>query len=227
MNTDAWEKENYIQLRSIQQYYYCPKRWGLINVNRDWQENAFVAIGDVLHERVDDNELVTVTKSKITERAVAVFNRKYCLTGKIDALELTPHPKGTYIKKYEGYFDIAVVEYKKARSKSITSYAIDDALQVYGQKLCIDEMLCCDSKMFLYYFNVKKRVQVTANNELKQLFFAIHSEICQSIEKDEIPQKREDQHCGGCSFLDICLPKVYKAKGEIKKIIMEQNEKIT
>ena len=223
----GFDEKEYIKLRGLQQYSYCPKRWGLININCDWQDNALIAMGDILHGRVNDEKIVTVSKSKITERAVVVQSEKYSLTGKIDALELTRSPKGAFIQKYQDKFEVAVVEYKKAKPKNAELYAMDDAVQVYGQKLCIDEMLGCDAKMFLYYFDVKKRVQVENNDVLKTTFFDVYKKISDALKTDSIPDKQEGRRCDGCSFKDICLPHSYDYDKRIEKVILEENEKIT
>ena len=43
-----------IRLRSIQHYMYCPRRYALMALNRDWNENAFVVRANLLHEHVHD-----------------------------------------------------------------------------------------------------------------------------------------------------------------------------
>ena len=35
-------KTQEIAIRSIQHYMYCPHRWGLMEIDRAWAENAFV-----------------------------------------------------------------------------------------------------------------------------------------------------------------------------------------
>ena len=58
MNEDA------IQIRSIQHYLYCPRRFALLEIDRDWQENAFVAKADLLHEHVHDGSHSVFRPSK-------------------------------------------------------------------------------------------------------------------------------------------------------------------
>ena len=42
---------NDISIRSLQHYLYCPHRWGLIEIDRAWVENYFVARGNIVHGR--------------------------------------------------------------------------------------------------------------------------------------------------------------------------------
>ena len=39
-----------ITLRSIQHYMYCPRRYALLELNRDWSENVFVVKANLLHD---------------------------------------------------------------------------------------------------------------------------------------------------------------------------------
>ncbi|HPG92011.1 MAG TPA: CRISPR-associated protein Cas4 [Clostridia bacterium] len=227
MSKSKSDNQDYIQLRNFQHYLYCPKRWGLMNINCDWQSNAFVAFGDLIHTRVDNEKLVTVTQNKITERAVVVYNDFYKLIGKIDALELTRSQQGVFVPKYNDKFHFAIVEYKKAKPKNANDYAMDDAVQMYGQKLCVDEIFGCGAKMYLYYCDIKKRVMVKADEILKDTFFKVYDDIIYALNNNVIPQKESDQHCGGCSLADVCLPKCYAKDKSIKKMILEENEKIT
>ena len=58
-----------ITLRSIQHYMYCPRRYALLELNRDWSENAFVVKAILLHDgshRFSDSK-------KIVRSDVAVF----------------------------------------------------------------------------------------------------------------------------------------------------------
>lgn len=39
-----------INIRDIQHYMYCPRRYALLEINRDWSENAYVIKANILHE---------------------------------------------------------------------------------------------------------------------------------------------------------------------------------
>ena len=46
-----------INIRDIQHYMYCPRRFALLEVNDDWAENAFVVKANLLHENVHSGEI--------------------------------------------------------------------------------------------------------------------------------------------------------------------------
>ena len=63
-----------INIRDIQHYMYCPRRFALLEVNDDWAENAFVVKANLLHENVHSGERNFENKRKIVRSDVAVYN---------------------------------------------------------------------------------------------------------------------------------------------------------
>ncbi|MEG2541192.1 MAG: Dna2/Cas4 domain-containing protein, partial [Clostridia bacterium] len=99
--------EEYITLRSIQQFYYCPHRWGLMQINCDWESNYFVAQGDILHENVDIKELIKIG-DKYQCKSLNVFNEDYGIFGVVDVLELKKSNKGVRIEPLNDTFDVEI-----------------------------------------------------------------------------------------------------------------------
>ena len=85
-----------ITLRSVQHYLYCPHRWGLIEIDRAWAENAYVTKANLLHERVHDPEANYISRGKKVFTSVPVYNdrEEYNLYGVVDSLELTKDVHG-------------------------------------------------------------------------------------------------------------------------------------
>lgn len=63
-----------INIRSIQHYMYCPRRFALLETNRDWEENAFVVKADLLHSHVHNGSHSFSSRTKIVRSSVSVFN---------------------------------------------------------------------------------------------------------------------------------------------------------
>lgn len=215
-----------ITLRSIQQFLYCPKRWGLMEMNCEWEENAFVVLGNIVHNRVDSPTLNTFSKNKIIERAVPIFSQKYNLVGKLDQVEFIKSDKGIFISKYNDCFLPSIIEFKVSAPQKGEN-RIEDAVQLYGQKICLDEMLKCDCETFFYYSDTKRRSKLIIDDNLKSIFFHTIEQINYYKEDNIIPEKRVDQKCSGCSLKDKCLPKSYKKHNSFKSIVEVLNEKIT
>jgi len=56
-----------INIRDIQHYMYCPRRFALLEVNDDWAENAFVVKANLLHENVHSGERNFENKRRSSE----------------------------------------------------------------------------------------------------------------------------------------------------------------
>ena len=53
-----------ITIRSIQHYLYCPHRWGLLEIDKAWEENIFVTKANLMHKRVHDQKKNNISRGK-------------------------------------------------------------------------------------------------------------------------------------------------------------------
>ena len=110
-----------INIRDIQHYMYCPRRFALLEVNDDWAENAFVVKANLLHENVHSGERNFENKHKIVRSDVSVYNDdpKYNIFGVVDCIEFVRDKCGDYIDTLDGTFRVEIVEYKPKQGSSI------------------------------------------------------------------------------------------------------------
>lgn len=213
-----------VNLRAIQQFMYCPRRFALIELNEDWQDNAFVINGDLLHEHVHDGTHSFSDKKKVVRSSVTVFNdmEEYNLFGVTDCMEFIKSDDGVEISGLDGKYKVCIVEYKPKAPKGY-EYNEPDAIQVFGQKLCVDFVFGCNSEAYLYYADIKKRVKLPFDTEFQKydtLIKNILSEIRKTLKSKKIPNRIKGQKCSGCSFSDVCFPKVreYNVRSIIKAL---------
>lgn len=219
-----------IAIRSIQHYLYCPHRWGLLEIDCAWSENAFVTKANIMHNRVHDPDRKYISKGKHVLTAVSVYNDlpQYNLYGVVDCLELTEDSDGQIVlgdnhKKY----DACIVEYKPTKPKNM-DYNEDDLMQVFAQKICVDYIFGCNCKGMIYYADVKKRIKLPLaenyevyNDKLKKIL----TEMRNFLGNGTIPTVRIKQKCSGCSMKDMCMPKIRECgniKTQIKMISESQ-----
>lgn len=193
-----------ISLRSIQHYLYCPHRWGLIETDCSFAENAFVYKGNRVHESVDQKRGVQ-SRGVLHENSVHVYNDTWGISGVIDCLELKKDTAGVLVPGKEGLYALSIVEYKPTAPKT-GGYHPQDAMQLLGQKICVDQLFHTDCTTFFYFANTKKRVSV----EFTQADYLRLKEILKEMNalrsSHTIPPIPPAQHCSGCSLKDICLP---------------------
>ncbi|MCD7741302.1 MAG: Dna2/Cas4 domain-containing protein [Ruminococcus sp.] len=212
-----------VNIRSIQHFMYCPRRYGLLEVNDDWAENAFVVMANIMHENVHNAKHSFTSQNKIVVSAIDVYNDKpeYNLFGVCDCIEFNRCNNGVFIEKLGGNFDVKIVEYKPNPPKD-KEYYESDAMQVFAQKLCVDYIYGCDCDCCLYYTKTKKRVALPFKSEFDRWNEQLLKYLIQMREvlaTQRIPQKRKGQKCSGCSLKDYCFPK--SANASVKDEIME------
>ena len=214
-----------ITLRSIQHYLYCPHRWGLLEIDRAWAENAFVTKANLLHERVHDPDRNYVAKGKRVFTSVPVFcdSEEYNLYGVIDCLELTEDDHGVAIAGSDKKYKLCIVEYKPSKPKG-NLYNEDDLMQVFAQKICADSVFGGDCDGILYYADVKRRIILPLKenaDEYDKKLKQILTEMREYLACGKIPPIRKGQKCSGCSMKDLCMPSVRgvgSLRGEIDKL---------
>ena len=214
-----------IAIRFVQHYLYCPHRWGLLEIDKAWEENIFVTKANLMHDRVHDPERHYSTKGKLVFTAVPVYHdvKEYNLYGITDCLELTEDKNGILINGKEGRYKICIVEYKPTKPKN-EIYHEDDFMQIFAQKICVDFVFGCDCDAVLYYADVKRRVELPMKEkytEYDQKLKLILTEMREYLEKGIVPAIRKGQKCNGCSMKDMCMPSVKKIKSlqaEIEEI---------
>lgn len=218
--------ERQISIRMIQHYMYCPRRFALLELNRDWAENAVVVNANILHETVHSDKPRYMTKGVIAENSVAVWNDEYSLYGVCDCIEFVPDKNGVEIAEHEGRYRIRIVEHKPTAPKGELFYP-SDAIQVYAQKVCADGIWKCDCEAYIYYASTRKRVKLPFDVEEKyyhDLLLQYLSEMRKILENHNIPTYRKGQVCSNCSIYDDCFPKnnVQSLKKMIEKMWEEE-----
>ena len=101
------------------------------------------------------------------------------------------------------------VEYKRGKPKENT----EDALQLCGQAMCLEEMLCCEIPCgALYYGETRHRTEVVFTPELKQEVKSLLAEMHDLYKRGRTPRGKPSKGCNACSLKERCLPKLMKTR---------------
>lgn len=211
-------EEREISIRSIQHFLYCPHRWGLIEIDRAWGENFFVTKANQVHNRVHDSKQRYTSKNRKIYTSVPVYNdlAEYNLYGVTDCIEKIGD-------------DYCIVEYKPTKPKERT-YNLDDLMQVFAQKICVDYVFSCDCTAEIYYADVKRRFPLPLREnylEYDKLLKETLNKMREYLIKGEIPEIQKNQKCNGCSMKDLCMPqlkKMPKVRNQIEMINRKSEE---
>lgn len=216
--------ENTINIRCIQHYMYCPRRFALLELNDDWVENAFVVKANIQHQNVHDGSHSYSDSRKIVRSGITVYNDEeyYDIFGVTDCIEFIKNRSGVSINGCDGLYKVNIIEYKPKAPKNC-EYNETDAIQVFAQKICADSIWKCQSEGYLYYSDTRKRVKLPFDAEydkydrmLKSLLFQMR----EILDEKRIPARQKGQKCSGCSISDVCFPK--EKKYSVRDIVMSQ-----
>lgn len=188
---------------------YCPRRFGLLEINDDWQENAFVVKGNIIHERVHSGEHSYSSKAVRAESSVQLYNDDLDIFGVADCVEFSEDKNAPFSEKLNGKYKATIVEYKPTRPKN-GEISEPDAIQVFAQKICADKIFGRDCEGALYYADVRRRVRLPFDEEYEKyysLLIRLLSEMRGVLESGVIPKRTAGQKCGGCSLESVCMPK--------------------
>ena len=213
-----------INIRCIQHYMYCPRRFALLELNDDWKENAFVVMANIQHQHVHDGSHSYSDSKKIVRSDIAVYNDlpEYDIFGITDCMEFVRSKNGVPVAGYDGSFNVRIIEYKPKAPKN-ADFNETDAIQVFAQKICADNIWNCSSEAYIYYSDTRKRVKLPFDTEYDKydtMLKKLLSEMRIILDTKVIPLRKRGQKCSGCSISDICFWK--EKKYCVRDIIMSQ-----
>ena len=204
-----YREEDFLQLSGLQHFRFCRRQWALIHIENQWSDNFRTVDGAILHQNAHDKEFIESRGELLITRGMAVFSARLGVSGECDVVEFHRHPGDVALKGREGLWQPYPVEYKRGAFREQSG----DALQLCGQAICLEEMLCCDIPQgALYYGETRRRTVVTFSQELRQEVWESLEEMHQLYRRGYTPKVRPTKSCNACSMKEICLPKLMRTE---------------
>lgn len=201
---DYSDEENYLMLSGIQHFQFCKRQWALIHIEQQWEENVRTIEGQYLHEKTDQPFIREKRGNKLIVRAMPVKSKDLKITGICDVVEFLKDDKGVEIQG-EGKYIAYPVEYKRGKPKKNDS----DILQLTAQAMCLEEMLLCEINVgYMFYNEIKHRVEVFITIENKNKVKTIVAEMHEYYKRRHTPKVKTGDFCNNCSLRNICLPNI-------------------
>lgn len=198
-----------LQLSGIQHFAFCRRQWALIHIEHQWAENFRTVDGSILHERAHDTGLRESRGSVRTVRGMYIQSRSLGVSGQCDVVEFHQDPGGVSMAGWDGTWLPFPVEYKRGTSKENDA----DRLQLCGQAMCLEEMLCCEvPRGALYYGETRRREYVEFTPELRERVRAMLAEMHAHYDRGYTPKVKRTKGCNACSLKEICLPTLGKSQ---------------
>lgn len=204
-----YTEEEYLLLSGLQHFKFCRRQWALIHIENLWAENFRTVDGMILHKNAHDQDFRESRRDRIITRGVSVFSPTLGVSGQCDILEYHQGTEGIPIKGEAGLWQPYPVEYKRGSPREDSA----DTLQLCGQAMCLEEMLCCSiPEGALYYGEIRHRVAVTFTAELRQEVRDLLQEMHALYRRGHTPKVKTTKSCNACSLKELCLPKLMKSR---------------
>jgi len=217
-----YKEDDYLLLSGLQHFAFCRRQWALIHIENQWVENYRTTDGELMHRNAHDVAFLESRGILLIQHAIRIYSSTLGVSGECDVLEYHKDANGIRLPKHDGLWQPFPVEYKRGKPGTTEG----DALQLCGQALCLEEMLCCSIPFgALYYGETRHRETVTFSPELRKRVREFISEMHELYSRGYTPKVKPIKGCQACSLKELCLPKILKTKSVsiyLKEKINEQ-----
>lgn len=204
-----YQEEDFLQLSGLQHFSFCRRQWALIHIENQWAENYRTVDGALMHERAHDRSLEESRGDLLIQRGVSVYSAELGVSGQCDILEYRRGTEGIPLPNRGGLWQPYPVEYKRGKPKDTDA----DALQLCGQAMCLEHMLCCDiPEGALYYGEIRRRERVAFTPALRSQVQELLLQMHELYRRGYTPKVKPTKSCNACSLKDLCLPRLLKSR---------------
>ncbi len=213
---------DFLMLSGLKHFRFCRRRWALVHLEQQWQENALTLEGHYMHERVHDDNFTELRGSVLLSRGMPVRSEMLKITGECDMVELHKSENGVPIQGREGLWQVYPVEYKHGEPDERGA----DELQLCAQAMCLEEMLVTEiPEGAIYYGKTRHRMKVALTEDLRKQTKDALAEMHRLFAQGYTPKAKWTRACKNCSLVEICLPKLNKrmrASEYVKHMLAEE-----
>lgn len=203
----SYTEEEFLQLSGLQHFAFCRRQWALIHIEQQWAENFRTVDGEVFHENAHNTAYRESRGDAVIVRGVSVFSAELGVSGQCDVLAYRKGSNGVPLSGKDGLWQPYPVEYKRGRPREDGA----DALQLCGQAMCLETMLCCSiPEGALFYGETRRRVPVAFTPELRSRVRELLGQMHELYSRNHTPKVKPSKACNACSLKELCLPKLMK-----------------
>ena len=205
MSIDAAGLEQ-INVSALNQYAYCPRRFALIYLEGQFEQNIHTQRGNAEHERVDRISHSTTRSGARVEYALPIWSDTLGLIGKCDVVEFVPD--GT----------VYPVEYKHGPRRAW----INDDVQLAAQAMCLEEMLGVAIPVAaIFHAGSKRRREVDIDASLRAAVVDTLTAMRLVLAREKLPPPIEErQRCKQCSLNERCQPDAARADIQAARVAL-------
>ena len=204
-----YREEDYLPLSGLQHFRFCRRQWALIHLEDQWAENGRAVEGQLLHAKAHDGSQRERRGDLLLIRDLRVSSAALGCSGAYDVVEFHRAEDGVPLHGQEGRYRPFPVEYKRGAPREDTA----NELQLCGQAMCLEEMLCCEIPQgALYFGQTRHRTVVAFTPALRQEVRDCLAEMHELARRGHTPKVKPTRACQACSLKDLCLPRLGRTR---------------
>ena len=162
-----------------------------------------------MHQNAHDTQLRESRGDLIITRGVSVYSAELGVSGQCDVVEYHKGAIGIPLAGRDGLWQPYPVEYKRGHPREDEG----DQLQLCGQAMCLEQMLCCEiPEGAVYYGEIRRREKVVFTEELRMQVRQQIAQMHEMYRRAHTPQVKPTKACNACSLRELCLPKLMKKR---------------
>lgn len=206
-----------IALSLLSQYYFCPRRAGLIMLEQVWEDNEYTALGTFEHDNVHKEHIEKRgSLAKIYDMYVSSENLG--VSGMCDCVEAQLDDSGAYISALDGNYILFPIEYKHGNVRNEIEYNV----QLCAQAMCIEEMFGRKIKNgAIFYISAHRRVNVEFDDTLRKMVIDGINALKNIAQEMRVPKSEYSAKCMKCSIAEICCPKIKCSAADYMKSVIK------
>ena len=163
-----------------------------------------------------------ILQNKKVFSTLSVYNDELDIYGVLDCVEFIKDDDGTLISELDDKYKVKIIEYKPTKPQN-NEFWESDAIQVFAQKLCIDYIFNCNSEAYIYYSNIKRRIELPFYNDYdkykKQITEYLH-DMRYYLLRHEIPSISKGQNAVAVHLLIfVCLNAALYTRNKILSLM--------
>jgi CRISPR-associated exonuclease Cas4 len=201
-----YTEDEFLPLSGLQHLAFCERRWALVHLERQWEENVFTAEGVLLHEKAH-SAAIESRPGVLIRRTLALHSYRLGLSGQADIVEFLPcdaGERGIAFPRRKGQWRPFPIEYKRSRDKAGSeAYRI----QLCAQALCLEAMLSVEiAAGAVFDGKSKRRVEFVFDNSILRQVEQLATRLHEIERSRHTPAAIYAKKCEGCSMKPVCLP---------------------
>jgi CRISPR-associated exonuclease Cas4 len=200
-----YDEDDLLPLSGLAHMAFCERRWALVHVEGQWQENRYTLEGREGHERAHSGELES-RPGLLIRRALPLRSLRLGLSGQSDVVEFHQSTGGHAVSLpgLAGKWQPLPIEYKRSRDKA---GSIAYRLQLCAQAMCLEEMLgACVSVGAVYDVSTRRRETVVFATAVRQEVVRLAARMHAMRRSGETPAALQKPACAKCSLKEVCVP---------------------